>query len=75
MPAPVTDAAEKLRKLGQRLRKGIAAAHPISERSLATVKQAVRAEWQREQAEKQKAARTPKPRSPSKGRTGPDLER
>ena len=60
MPDQNTDAAKKLEKLGRRIRDGFAKEHPIPERSLETVRQTIREQW-----EKDKAA---KPR----GRTGPD---
>jgi hypothetical protein len=47
-----TDAAAKLKKLGQRIRDGIAKRHPIARKSLDTIRQTVRDEWQREQTAK-----------------------
>jgi len=49
MPDQSTDAAAKLRKLGQRLRQGFARRHPVPEQSIQTVKDAVRQQWEREQ--------------------------
>ena len=50
MPDENTDAAAKLKKLGQRVRDGWAKQHPMPEASRDTVRQTVREEWQREQA-------------------------
>ena len=50
MPDENTDAAAKLKKLGERIRDGIAKRHPIASKSLDTIRQTVREEWQREQA-------------------------
>jgi hypothetical protein len=52
MPEEHTDAEAKLKKLGERVRDGWAKRHPIPERSLETVRQTVREEWEREQAAK-----------------------
>lgn len=52
MPNENTDAADKLKKLGQRVRDGWTRQHPIPDQSLETVRQTVREEWQREQTQK-----------------------
>ena len=52
MPDENTDAAAKLKKLGQRVRDGWAKQHPMPEQSIQTVRQTVREEWEREQAAK-----------------------
>ena len=52
MPNENTDAEAKLKKLGERVRQGWAKQHPTPEKSLETVRQTVREEWQREQAVK-----------------------
>jgi hypothetical protein len=49
MPKPDPDAELALHTLGQGIRQGFAQKHPVSERSLATVRDAVRAEYEREQ--------------------------
>jgi F420-dependent methylenetetrahydromethanopterin dehydrogenase len=77
MPDQHTDAEAKLRKLGQRLRQAWAKQHPIPERSLDTVKNAVREEWEKEQV----VSRRPGPSAPgpAKGKERkpeePDRER
>jgi hypothetical protein len=76
MPDSTSEAAEKLRKLGQRLREGIAIKRPISERSLATVREAVREQWQLEQIAKRKQpVKSNGPKPPSRRRLGPEPER
>ena len=52
MPEKTTDAAAKLKKLGERIRDGFAKRHPIADKSLDIVRQTVREEWQREQTAK-----------------------
>jgi len=66
MPREQTNAEAALTKLGQRVRAGWARQHPISERSLETVRTTVRQEWEQEQ--KVKHARTTAPKPPSKGK-------
>ena len=77
MPDENTDAAAKLKKLGQRVRDGWAKQHPMPEQSRETVRQTVREEWEREQAAKRgkhiapdatKPRTTPKPPEPDQGR-------
>jgi hypothetical protein len=48
MPNPNTDPEGALRKLGQRLRQGWAKQHPTSEKTIETVKETVREEWERQ---------------------------
>jgi hypothetical protein len=50
MPTPNSDAEAALHKLGQRPRHGFVQQHPISDRSLQTVIDAVREQWEKEQA-------------------------
>lgn len=50
MPTPNPDPDHALRKMGQHIRAGWAKQHPISERSLQTVRDAVRDQWEKEQA-------------------------
>ncbi len=60
MPEQSTDAEAKLKKLGERIRAGIAKRHPIADNSLDVVRQTVREEWQREQtAKRSKPSITP----------------
>lgn len=63
MPDQNTDAEAKLRKLGQRLRQGFVRQHPVPQRSLDTVRDAVRQEWEKEQTA---ARRTLAKRGPAK---------
>jgi len=58
MPNQTADDEAKLRKLGKRLREGFTKKHPVSEKSIETVRNAVREEWEREQ-EANRAKRTP----------------
>jgi hypothetical protein len=46
------EAAEKLGKLGDRVRRGWAKLHPLPEKHLAAVRAAVRQGWDQEQADK-----------------------
>lgn len=62
MPPEDPNAEASLRKLGQRLRSGVAKRHPVSERSRQTVLDAVRAEHQRIQG----AQRSLPPAAPAK---------
>jgi hypothetical protein len=66
MPPEPTNAEAALTKLGQRVRAGWARQHPVSERSLETVRSTVRQSWEQEQ--KVKRARTTTPKPPSKGK-------
>ncbi len=73
MPEESTDAAAKLKKLGERIRAGIAERHPIEDKSLETVRQTVREEWQREQtAKRSKPSITP---TKTRDRKPPEPER
>lgn len=69
----ITDAAAKLKKLGQRIRDGWAKRHPIADKSLETIRRAVREEWQREQVAKRD--KPPPARSKSRDRKPPEPER
>jgi hypothetical protein len=61
-----------LTKLGERVRAGWAKKHPISERSLETVRTATREVWEQEQKAKR---RTVVPKTPPKSKTkGRDIE-
>ena len=61
MPKITPDAEESLRKLGQRLREGWAKENPIPAKSLQTVEEAVREQWEQEREAKKK----PEPDAPS----------
>ncbi len=67
MPNQPTQAETGLRQLGQRLRQEFAKSHPTPEKSLETVRGAVREQWAREAA---REAEPPERRPP-----GPDIER
>ena len=70
---PVSEAA--LQKLGHRVRLGWAKKHPISDKSLESVKNTVREQWEQEQTASRasKPAQTPtKPRQPKP--PGPDRD-
>jgi hypothetical protein len=63
MPDQNTDAEAALQKLGHRVRLGWAKKHPIPDKSLESVKNTVREQWEQEQT----MSRTSKPApSPSK---------
>ena len=73
MPREQQDAEAALRKLGQRLRAGHAVRHPISDRSLETVRTSVRAQWEQEQqAKRTKPTRQPKTRHRKPDEPGPE---
>ncbi len=74
MPKKTTDAEAALQKLGQRLRAGMAEKHPTP--SLGTVRGAVRAQYEQEQAAEREAKPVPSPaREPKKQPPEPDQER
>jgi hypothetical protein len=52
MPKQNPDAEIALRKLGRHLRQSFAKKHPIPEKSLETVRHAVREQWDKEQEAK-----------------------
>jgi hypothetical protein len=64
MPNKNTDAEAALKKLGHHLRLGWAKKHPVSDKSLESVKNTVRQDWEQEQ----QAKRTKKPPAPPKTR-------
>ncbi len=70
MPDHPIDNAKKLQKLGQRLRDGFARECPIPDRSLETVHQTIRQEWEKERATK----RTPTVPPPTRDRTKEGFE-
>jgi hypothetical protein len=66
MPREQHEAEAALQKLGQHIRAGYAKLHPISDRSLETVRTSERQQWEQEQ----QAKRTPKPtQAPAKGKS------
>jgi hypothetical protein len=68
MPNQNTDAEAALQKLGHRLRLGWAKKHPVSDKSLESVKNTVREQWEQEQQTKtaKKPAKTPTKAPPRK---------
>ena len=70
-----TEAGAKLQKLGQRLRSGFAKRHPVSERSLQTVRDAVRAEHERTQEVRRALPPPPPSKEPPRPPKGPDMGR
>ena len=62
MPNQNTDAEAALQKLGHRMRLGWAKKHPVSDKSLESVKNTVREQWEQEQAASKPSS------SPAKGR-------
>ena len=73
MPEKITDAAAELKKLGERIRDGIAKRHPIASKSLDTIRQTVREEWQREQTVKRSKPTITRPKT--RDRKPPEPER
>jgi len=72
MPDQPIDKAKKLQKLGERIRDGFAKEHPAPDRSLDTVRQTIREQWEKDRAAK------PPIQSPTKERSkknGPEPER
>ena len=68
MPREPKQAEAALQKLGQRIRAGWAKKHPISQRSLETVRTTVREQWEVEQKAKRERMKTQKPPSKAKGK-------
>lgn len=75
MPNENTDAEAALQKLGHRLRLGWAKKHPISDRSLESVRNTTREQWEQEQAMKRESKPAPSPAKDQKPKSGPDMER
>lgn len=65
MPDHPIDNARKLQKLGERIRDGFAKENPIPDKSLESVRQTIREEWEKDRASK---SRSPSPPTPSKDR-------
>ena len=61
MPDQNTDAEAALQKLGHRVRLGWAKKHPIPDKSLESVKNTVREQWEQEQTIKRESKPTPSP--------------
>jgi len=61
MPNQNTDAEAALQKLGHRVRLGWAKKQPISDKSLESVKNTVREQWEQEQTASRASKPTPSP--------------
>jgi hypothetical protein len=65
MPNQNTDADAALKKLGNHVRLGWAKKHPISDKSLESVRDTVREQWEMER----QTTRTAKPAPPAKSKS------
>jgi hypothetical protein len=74
MPDQNAEAENKLRKLGQRSRHGWTKEHPHTDKTLETVKQAVREQWEREQMAKRTKPRPGPGRARDRQPPEPDRE-
>ena len=61
MPDQNTDAEAALQKLGHRLRLGWAKKHPVQDKSLESVRDVVREQWEQEQQVKPESKPMPPP--------------
>ena len=61
MPNKHTDAEAALKKLGHYLRLGWAKKHPVSDKSLESVKNTVREQWEKEQVTERPSKPAPSP--------------
>jgi hypothetical protein len=76
MPKQNTDAEAALKKLGHHLRLGWAKKHPVSDKSLESVKNTVREQWEKEQVTERPSKPAPAPaKDKSRKPEGPDMER
>ena len=76
MPKQNTDAEAALKKLGHRVRLGWAKKHPVSDKSLESVKNTVREQWEKEQVTERPSKPAPAPaKDKSRKPEGPDMER
>ena len=76
MPNKNTDAEAALKKLGHHLRLGWAKKHPVSDKSLESVKNTVREQWEKEQVTERGSKPAPAPaKDKSRKPDGPDMER
>ena len=74
MPNENTDAEAALQKLGHRLRLGWAKKHPIPDKSLESVKNTVREQWEKEQV-KERPSKPAPAKDKSRKPPGPDADR
>jgi hypothetical protein len=76
MPNPKPDAEAALHKLGQRVHEGIANTYPASGKSLETVRNAVREQYEQEQkAERERKPSPDATKNPDRKRDEPEPER
>ena len=76
MPKQNPDAEAALRKLGQRVRQGHATQHPVSDKSLQTVRDAIREQYEQEQKiAREDAAKQSPTRDKSRQPEEPDADR
>ena len=76
MPKQNPDAEAALKKLGDHLRLGWAKKHPVSDKSLESVKNTVREQWEKEQVTERPSKPAPAPaKDKSRKPEGPDMER
>ena len=76
MPNKHTDAEAALKKLGHHLRLGWAKKHPVSDKSLESVRKTVRDQWEKEQTVKPAKKSGPaSAKDKSRKPEGPDIER
>lgn len=73
MPDETEQAGDKLRKLGRRLRQGIAQRLPLTDKQVEATRTAMREQWHLERAAKfvpppPSTGREPKPPEPEQGR-------
>jgi hypothetical protein len=69
MPDHPIDNAKKLQKLGERIRDGFSKENPVPDKSLETVRQTIREQWEKD---RQIKARPPPPPVRSKNRQPED---
>jgi hypothetical protein len=74
MPNENTDAEAALQKLGHRVRLGWAKKHPVSDKSLESVKNTVREQWEQEQVAERPSKPAPAP-TKDKSRKPPEPDR
>ncbi len=68
----ISESAAKLRKLADRLHRGWAKLHPVTEKQMLGVREAVRDQWLREQQVQSQAGstgQTHKPKAPKQAQT------
>ena len=59
MPDQPIDKARKLQKLGERIRDGFSKENPAPDKSLETVRQTIRQEWEKDRAVKSQSPTAP----------------